>query len=329
MGRSVYAVINKDEEVRANSRSGGIFTALTDWVLDNGGIVYGCKLNDDNLAVHMRAATKEERNTFRGSKYIQSDIGSTYSQVKEDLEKSNMVLYSGTPCQIAGLNKYLSTLKVDTSKLITVDILCHGVPSPLIWKDYLKAITNNEKIEKVDFRNKEQFGWHDHVETIITENNTIHSKKFKDIYFSHLILRPACYDCYYRNTNRVSDITIGDYWHIDSLDKSFDDDKGTSLVMTNTDKGKILFDACMDELIVKEFPLVLSMQPAFNGGYAVPSKRNEFWDEYNGDSVIAIIDKYTVPPQPGTLKKVLKRIKSLVRSAVSVFVKILEDLHII
>ena len=130
----VYAVKHKDEAIRAASRSGGIFTALSDWALLNGGVVYGCVLTDDFNAVHIRADNAEERNRMRGSKYIQSKLGDTFKNVKMDLDRGKDVLFSGTSCQVAGLKRYLGREYVN---LFCVDIVCHGVPSKKVWNAYL------------------------------------------------------------------------------------------------------------------------------------------------------------------------------------------------
>lgn len=299
-----YAVNHKDENIRALSRSGGIFTAVSDIILDNGRVVYGCALNDEHLAEHRRATTKQERDSFRGSKYIQIEVGYTYKYAKQDLDSGLMVLFTGTPCQIEGLNNYLYLTKTNCSNLITMDILCHGVPSSMVWKDYLKAVSNEVKIDKVIFRNKADFGWKAHVETLIINGAKRNSKQFKNLYMSHMILRPSCFTCPYRNFERVSDITIGDFWGIDNLDKEFNDDKGVSLVMLNSDKAVSLFEKCKDNLNYKSFPKCLSSQVAFQGNYDIPIRRTEFWNEYNSASVIKLIDKYTSLPKPTILQKI-------------------------
>uniref|UniRef100_UPI003FF10B97 Coenzyme F420 hydrogenase/dehydrogenase, beta subunit C-terminal domain n=1 Tax=Ruminococcus bromii TaxID=40518 RepID=UPI003FF10B97 len=168
----VYAVKHKDESTRAASRSGGIFTALSGQVLSNSGVVYGCILTDDFNAVHIRADSTEERNRMRGSKYIQSRLGNTFKNVKVDLDAQRSVLFSGTSCQVAGLEKYLGK---EYDNLFCVDIVCHGVPSKKVWDAYLhwQEQKNHSKISSVDFRNKKDFGWHDHVETLYFENGSL------------------------------------------------------------------------------------------------------------------------------------------------------------
>ena len=195
----VYAVKHKDESTRAASRSGGIFTALSDQVLSNGGVVYGCILTDDFNAVHIRADSTEERNRMRGSKYIQSRLGNTFKNVKVDLDAQRSVLFSGTSCQVAGLEKYLGK---EYDNLFCVDIVCHGVPSKKVWDAYLhwQEQKNYSKISSVDFRNKKDFGWHDHVETLYFENGkSMSSRVFKELFYGHTVLRPSCYECPYKS----------------------------------------------------------------------------------------------------------------------------------
>lgn len=311
----VYGIKHNNEHIRAASRSGGFFTAVTDVVLKDGGVVYGCALNASFLAEHRRAETAAERDLFRGSKYIQSNIGNSYKNVKKDLDSGRTVLFSGTPCQIEGLINFLTLSRADMSKLITIDIICHGVPSPMVWSDYLGAMADTGSIDKVDFRDKTNFGWRAHVETLTIKGEQKSSENFKKLFYSHLILRPSCFSCNYKNTQRVSDITIGDYWRIENIDKSFDDDKGISLVMLNTDKGKEYFDRCKNDLIIKEYPLSRSIQPALSNNYSIPKNRDAFWQEYKHANVMELVDKYTAPPSPTGKQKINSVLFKILRIA--------------
>lgn len=312
----VFAVKHKDEKIRAASRSGGIFTAVSDVILDKGGVVYGCALNEDFLAEHRRATTNEERDTFRGSKYIQSEIHTSYKMCANDLKNGNRVLFSGTPCQIESLLNYLSISKVDMNNLYTIDILCHGVPSPKVWNDYLEEKFYDKKIDAVDFRDKKNFGWRDHIETITANGKEYSSRDFTDLFYSHYILRPSCFECNYKQTKRVADITIGDYWRIENNDKVFDDDKGVSLVMINTKKGRSLFNDCSDNLIIKEFPLATSIQPALDHNYVAPKNRTEFWEQYDGfNSAKNMIQEFSRKPEPTLLQKIKAKVLFVLNKA--------------
>lgn len=295
--RKCYAVKNKNENIRANSRSGGIFTAVSDKILDNGGVVYGCVMSDAYTAEHVRATTKTERDRMRGSKYIPSRINSCYSQCEEDLSNGKDVLFSGTPCQIDALNNFLAVKKTDTSNLITIDLICHSVASPKLWRKYIDHLSQGKKIESVDFRDKKNFGWAAHKETIVVDGKEISSNGFADIYYSNLAYPLHCFKCYYKNCDRVSDITIGDYWGIDDLDPGFFDNKGISLVITNTPKGEHVFSVCSQELDVREHYLMDSLQPPLIYNYTIPKNRTSFYKSLNRDSFDKILNKFINRPE--------------------------------
>ena len=290
--KTAYAVKHKNEDIRAASRSGGVFTALSDYVLEQGGIVYGCAMKDPFTAEHRRASTREERDAFRGSKYIQSNINNCYSLCKQDLKNGLLVLFSGTPCQIEALNNYLTLNRINTNKLITIDILCHGVPSPMVWKDYLNEYFPDSNIQSVDFRDKKNFGWRAHWETVTVNGAENSNRVFTDLFYSHIILRPSCFECSYKRKARISDITIGDYWLIELNQKEFDDDKGVSLVLTNNEKGEQFFGKCCDDLEIKQFPLATSIQTALDHNYSIPEKRQKFWKDYDNYSISELTKLY-------------------------------------
>lgn len=288
----VYAVKHKDKNVIAASRSGGIFTALSDYVLNNNGIIYGCILSEDFDAIHIRATNQLERDKMRGSKYIQSKLGETFKNVKDDLTKEKLVLFSGTPCQIAGLKSFLNN---DYENLICVDIVCHGVPSSKVWHQYLDWLEKKYKsnIKNVDFRNKADFGWRDQIETITLKNNkNINSSIYKNLFCNRTILRPSCYTCRFKSLERPSDITIGDYWGIENAAPEYDDNKGTSLALINSIKGKKIFEKIKDDLIYKETRIEDSMQPALIAPFSKPDNRDEVWNSFENDSFKEFIKKY-------------------------------------
>ena len=308
----VYAVQHKDEEIRLKSRSGGIFTALSDYVLENNGVVYGCVLNQDFQAIHARANNQADRNLMRGSKYIQSHMGDTFRFVKCDLESGYKVLFSGTSCQIAGLRSYLGR---DYENLISVDIICHGVPSPKVWKSYLawQEALNDSKIQAVDFRNKKDFGWRAHVETICFKSGRkINSKVYTTLFYGHSILRPCCYNCPFKSIMHPGDITIGDYWGIEKAEPEFDDNKGVSLVLINNEKGKSFFNIVEDKIIAKETRIEDCIQPPLQAPYSRPKHRNLFWKEYNNKPFEVIVRKYGGTGIVSRVIRVVKRIKKKV-----------------
>ena len=240
----IYAARHKDIHEIETSRSGAAFIAISDYILENGGIVYGVGYKDHFRVAHKRATTKEERNEFKGSKYVQSDLDGIFRQVKEDLKQGNTVLFSGTPCQTAGLNSYIGNKLREN--LVLVDIVCHGVPSPYIWQDYLTYLENKykSKIIKVNFRDKSRIGWSGHIESFVFANkNKVELDVFKYLFGKNIMLRSSCGSCVFTNFNRPSDITIGDYWGWEKISKDFNDDnKGCSLLFINTIKGQIIFN---------------------------------------------------------------------------------------
>jgi len=287
-----YAVKHTDETVRAASRSGGVFTALSDLIFDSNGVVYGCKLTNCREAVHTRATTKEERNKFRGSKYIQSITHNIFDSVKNDLKNGSWVLFSGTSCQVNAINDYCAD--VDCSKLLLVDIVCHGVPSPKVWGDYISFIekANKKKITSVDFRDKVKFGWAAHVETFVFVDSSNYSNDlFKRLFYGHLILRKDCFECPYKTLNRISDITIADCWGIAEHYSDFDDNKGVSLVIINTNKGKNFFEH-VKSIESIEVDINKLLQPALEINWHMPKEYDDFWNFYNKHSFKKVIDKF-------------------------------------
>lgn len=246
-----YGARHKDIHEVERSRSGATFVALSDWILNQGGVVYGAGYTDHFRVVHKRATTKEERDEFRGSKYVQSDMRGIFSHVKEDLKNGLTVMFSGTPCQTAGLNSFIGKKLRD--KLYLVDIVCHGVPSPYIWRDYLSYLEKKHKanITEVNFRNKQKYGWAAHCETYKFDKKEISSNIFTYLFYRHIMFRPSCGACHYTNTTRPSDITLADFWGWEKTDKNINsDDKGLSLIIINTAKGKDCFANIIGEMTI-------------------------------------------------------------------------------
>lgn len=307
----VYAVKHKDPTIRAASRSGGIFTAISDKILSDGGAVFGCILSDDFLAYHVKATTKEQRDKMRGSKYIQSNMGDVFRDVKVELDSGRLVLFTGTSCQVDGLKSFLGK---DYDNLLCIDIVCHGVPSPKVWLDYLKwqEQKNNKRVVSVDFRNKTDFGWSAHIETLYTKDgSSISSEVFKELFYGHNILRPSCYECHYKSIHHPSDITIADYWGIDKAAPGFNDNKGVSLVLINTDKGKQYFDlvsACLESVPTD---INKSLQPPLQRSFPCPASREQFWKDLDTHNFYYIAKKYGGLLSP--LQKSILKCKVLVK----------------
>lgn len=303
-----YAVKAKNEETRLASRSGGIFTVLSDYVLNSEGVVYGCILDDNFHVIHARASTRAERNRMRGSKYVQSHMGDIYHHVRSDLENGKSVLFSGTSCQIAGLKMFLGS---NQERLLCVDIVCHGVPSPKVWRDYIVwQEKKHGKISSVDFRNKQKYGWADHVETLsLQAGKQIHSRVFTTLFYGHHILRPSCYECPFKSILHPGDITIADYWGIDKAAPGFNDNKGVSLVIINNDKGAAVFDQVRERVEWRETKIEDSMQPPLKGPFRRPIGRDQFWKDYAEKSFRDVAFQYGGLSLKGRLKNLKKSLR--------------------
>ncbi|MDO5131363.1 MAG: Coenzyme F420 hydrogenase/dehydrogenase, beta subunit C-terminal domain [Eubacteriales bacterium] len=294
----VYAAKHREDSERLRSQSGGMFAVLSDSILDRGGVVYGCVFNDRFEAVHARTETREGRDRMRGSKYVQSSPGTVYLDAAKDLEDGRTVLFSGTSCQIAGLLAFLqyrNTPEDRMDRLYTVDIVCHGVPSPLVWRDYLawEAGRKKKAVRDVICRNKKKFGWKTHVTTLtFADGKTLDSRVFPRLFYGHRILRPSCYQCPYKKTIHPADITIADYWGIEKALPEFWDNKGVSLVLINTARGEKLFETCADRAVCRKTRVEDSLQKPLIAPFDPPADRKQFWQTYRSADFTRIAKKY-------------------------------------
>lgn len=292
--KEAYGVKHKNENERITSRSGGVFIALSDYVLKQGGIIYGAELKEDFTVIHSRAENKKQRDKFKGSKYIQSDMKDIIKKVQQDLKENRKVLFSGTPCQVAAVKSCVS--KKDQENLYTCDLICHGVPSNKIFREFLKYIEkiSGKTIKNFNFRDK-RFGWESHYETAIFDDNTeMTTQYFRNLFYGHNILRPSCYECNYANIHRPADITIADFWGIENVAPEFMDEKGVSLVIINNDKGKEWFEEVKDNLhtIYCSVEDCVKYTYTLNQPTPVAETRDEFWQDYNNKDFNYIIEKY-------------------------------------
>lgn len=288
----VYAARHIDSNEISTSRSGAAFVALSDTILNSGGVVYGAALDDHITVTHARGATKAECIKFKGSKYTQSDLGGIGKQIINDLNNNITVLFSGTPCQVNCIKRTTPSKLID--RLVTVDVICHGVASPQVWKDYISFLERKKKkkIIYADFRDKGIYGWSGlHKESFTYSDGTKQTYRYN--FYQPYLLRPSCSKCPFANINRCSDITIGDFWGIDNYDKTFNpNDTGCSLVICNTIKGeRVLMDASK-YLRLKEFGISDCMQP--NLLYPTPEdKRSEmFENDYRQRGFEYVLHKY-------------------------------------
>lgn len=250
---STYAARILNEDIRKNSSSGGVFTAVAEHIIKNKGIVYGAAFTENLSVKHICVTEKSDLDKLRRSKYVQSDLNGCFKKIKEQLENNTTVLFSGTPCQVEGL---LSFLQKPYNNLITVDFVCHGVPSPKVFEEYLgyQEKAYNSKVTEVNFRDKSN-GWKFSSIRLNFENKKTYVKTFwQDPYMkaflANICLRSSCYDCKFKSVNHKSDITLADYWGIDKINPSLDDDKGLSLVLVQSEKCKDLLNAVKNNITI-------------------------------------------------------------------------------
>lgn len=246
-----YSCVNNDERTRMESSSGGIFTLVAENVIDLGGVVFGAGFSNEFQVQHYYVETKEQIAEFRGSKYVQSRVGNAYKEAREFLRTGRVVLFTGTPCQIAGLEMFLEK---PYKNLLKLDIICHGVPSPVLWQKYIqfRESESGNATQGITFRKKDE-GWKQFSMSFLFNNSIEYRKNLrKDLYLRAFLkdvcLRPSCYDCNFKGLNRQSDITLADFWGIQNVLPEMDDDKGTSLVFVNSKKGNDLFDKLKDRM---------------------------------------------------------------------------------
>ena len=293
---ALYAAKNLDSAARAASSSGGVFRALCAEAVAAGGVVYGARYDSTMRVVHARAVSMEECNAFSGSKYVQSEMATCFAEVRADLEVGNRVLFSGTPCQVAGLRSFLSVARVG-GELLTVEVVCHGVPSPMLWSDHVGFVeeSTGRKVRDFLFRDKEQ-GWRGVHYRAVTDAGSVTSRQvaaFGDLFNTGNALRPSCHECPFANLDRIADLTIGDYWGIERHFPDFDDDRGVSLVLVNTAVGSTAFEAIRPQLECFELEIGQCLQPNLIRPTPPSPNRAAFWKAYQSAGYVTALKRYT------------------------------------
>lgn len=293
----VLAAKNIDNSIRFKSSSGGIFRLLAEQILKDGGVVVGCRFNDQMDAIHSIAENEDQLEALMSSKYVQSDTQGIYELVRTKLRQNKIVLFSGVPCQVAALRNFL--LK-PFENLITVDILCHGVPSPKFFKEYVNSIERRyrSKVSGLSFRSKEK-SWKRLYISAKFKNKKRHFlyagyDSYMQLFLSDRLQRPSCFHCPYNTLKRPGDISLGDFWGIGKKFYDFDDDKGTSMVLINNEKGKSLWAKIARETTYIE----TNIDTAVEGNRVLVShlpdrsKRDEFYKEYVEHGFEAAVRKF-------------------------------------
>lgn len=298
----VYAAKNKNEEIRRKSSSGGIFTLLAEQTINEKGVVFGVRFDKNWEVRHDYTETIEGLAAFRGSKYVQSRMEDNYKKVETFLKQGRMVLFSGTPCQVAGLKRFL---RKEYENLLAVDFICHGVPSPGIWRQYLKETVarmcdknsvstdpiskDNARVESISFRDKSS-GWkkfsfsltlsatsRSGVKNTVSQCEIFPRNTFMKGFLADLYLRPSCHICPAKSGKSGADITLGDYWGIQNLMPKLDDNQGISALVVNTPKGLQVLHATTLELYLSSYTDLCTKNPALVHSYKIPIKRKEFY----------------------------------------------------
>lgn len=318
--QQVIAAQNKNENQRKESSSGGIFIAVAEKIIEKGGVVFGCDYDNNWETYHHKAETLEELIPLMRSKYIQSRIGNTFNETEQLLKQNRPVLFVGTPCQISGLTRFLHK---DYPNLITLDFICHGAPSPGVWRSYLKenilsTLTNHDitNISGINFREKDGYGWKkygfiikDKTDTpIISEIAT--NNLFIKGFLSNIYLRPSCYQCPVKGGRSTSDLTIADYWCIDQiLPDYYDDDIGISSVFINTEKGGKLVAQLNIKSMQASFTDTIEKNKSYYISVNEPRRRSIFFKEMNrGKGFNKALEQYYKKSTLRKLKDIVKRI---------------------
>lgn len=309
----VLAAVNTDEDVRMRSSSGGVFYSLAERAISEGGVVFGARFDENWQVVIDYSETLEGVKSFMGSKYVQARIETAYTDTKRFLQEGRKVLFSGTPCQIAGLHHFL---KKGYDNLTTVDVICHGVPSPKVWKKYIcERFGTPAAITSINFRDK-SYGWSNFSLKIqyfcgdktISQCNRIHEDPFMKAFLQNMILRPSCHNCQSNNGRSNSDITIADFWGIDNVFPDMNNERGTSVVVIHTEKGCRYIEKL--GIKTKETSSIILGQynPSYMRSAPRHPKRDMFFARIEKEKLTKVIDDCTKPTVKQRIKSLLRKI---------------------
>lgn len=324
--QKAYAAVHKDSSVLGKSTSGGAFTALADAIFSQGGVVYGAAMLNGMQVKHIRTENRTALAELRSSKYLQSDTGTTYQMVEQDLKQGKVVLYSGTPCQIDGLKCFL---RKEYENLYTADIVCHGVGSQAYFDKYMEfAKERYGKIKVLRFRSKEYAGWScGGVVVVVGTSNSekkIPYRDFDNYYYSYFlsgdIYRKCCYSCKYANTKRVGDFSLGDYWGVEALNLPLQTENGCSLLLVNNERAEKLLETIVDlDKVETTIEQAAHCNKQLNEPSRLPESRQKRIEEYESMSGQQIQKVYLKTHRKTVVKGKLKalmpyKLKLLIRS---------------
>lgn len=307
-----FAVVGKDEKIREISSSGGIFYFVARCIISQNGVIFGAAFDDNYHSVrHIAVDSPADLYKLQGAKYVQSEIGESYLSARFYLEQGKPVLFTGTPCQIAGLKTFLNR---DYSNLYLLDIVCHGVPSPAVWNDYLTQLEKqySGKVKCVAFRDKTN-GWKNYLLRIEMDNGSVYSSdRINDLYMRGFLhnyyLRLSCYECNYKRIEHGADMTLGDFWGIENICPTLYDDKGTSLVIVSSPKGRLLFEQIQEKVCVQKVALddVIPFNQSIVKSANYTLSRKKFENDFRLKPIMNVLKKHCSMSKYQSLKRKIK-----------------------
>lgn len=285
-----FAAKSKDILERLRSRSGGAFYCIAKAVINNDGVVYGAALSSDNTIKYVRGTSWIDCIQMQGSKYVEANIVGIYKKIKNDLDFGRLVFFAGTPCHVAGLFGYVGW---SHENLITADIVCHGVPSTQIFKDYIDFLEKKykDRVRNFNFRDK-SYGWNTHIETFFVKGRKVPANRYTSLFYSNCGLRPSCGKCPFARYNRPGDFTLADFWGLKQKIRSFDDNKGVSAVIVNSERAETYLSQLNQYMDLLEVDQDICSQTNLYMASTIPPYRNEFWTLYRQKGFIALLRKY-------------------------------------
>lgn len=291
--QSIYAALTKNKENYFKSASGGVFRPLCEQVLKQGGIVYGAAYNDKFEVYHKKVTSLNDISSLQGSKYVQSDIGNTFVDIRSELKSNRLVLFSGTPCQVNGLKNFLIK---NYENLITVDLICHGVPSPMVFRDYVSLVSKKGSLCAIEMRGKQESDYRTKFRLKYSDGKTIEetplTRLWGNLYFGQYISRPSCSKCPYTMFSRSGDITLGDYWGSQKVFDNYPQNKAISIVMINSERGRKIWDMVKDGFDTMKGDKGSASQPSLKYPAKQNPNRNSFWQDYEKSGFGSVAAKY-------------------------------------
>lgn len=314
--QTAYGCYANKKEEQMTSSSGGIFSVLARKVLFEQGIVCGAAYDKTQAVYHLMIDSEEDLYRLKETKYVQSQIGDVFKTIKDKLGQEKMVLFSGTPCQVAGLKKYLGK---DYENLLCIDLICHGVPSPEVWQRYRKEIANGKEIERVSFRNKTQGMSKITIDYYLSDGNVIKENYADSIYMKgfiqNLYVRPSCFECKFKGIKRCSDLTLGDFWSVKEYHPDFDNGNGISAVIVHSENGKKWIEKIKSDIHIVE--TTTKKIACWNENLLVSTVANpnrvKFFSQWNNQNLRDLIVTLTQQPIQKDKTTMYSRLKNRIK----------------